>query len=935
MLALSAIAVAALPFSGSRGEEMTTTPTVELYYNGAWQDVTESTRDAGSINIQVGKGDEQGGTPPSSVRLTLDDIGTAWNPRDPLSPLWGVAGRNTPLRVTADRPIITDTFTRSESGSWGDADLGGPYALIGYGGGTVLADDWDVVGGRGTFTLNAQPIARASRAQDVAASDVDAAVTVIAPQATGGPLELAELMLRHIPGSSDWVSARLSATTGNALTIRLYDNDNNVEVEQALVTVGLSHAGTGTPLRFRARLVGDQLAAKVWAVGDDEPLEWQATGTTEMTGYSGWITVRGGRGSGNTNTGAVLAYDDLVVYAVATRFVGEVAAWTPGRDLSGTNRWVDVEAAGPRRRLGQGSDPTRSTMRRWHEEPARAAITSHYIPLEGSNPQAALGTASLSGDVSWESDDRFGGSGPLPVVNDVAGTVGLRHSTAARKVVVGFLLSVPDGTPDGTRVVHLDGDGSNLSGVSLVYTGASGGTLERQFYDETGATYSTAHTVATGIDDAPLRVVLVVEYDSPDTVMSYLVYQVGQDGATDLTGSIGTALASRNFGSVTGLTFRGQVTVGHIASSSQPGDGMTGGGGNLLYVSPGDAVSGYQWETAATRLDRVCDENDIPFSLDGFSSESEFLDGQGVAGLLDILDAAADADGGILYDHHEDGVAALRYRTRRSLYSQVPALSVDFDAQEISPPLDPVLDDQNIRNDVTVTRPGSDGGSAQAVVESGPLGVATVGRYDTSVEVAVAADALLPAQAAWRVHLGTVDDVRYPRLTVDLDANPHLAATVDAVVVGDVVAVTNAPGSTPGVSRHIVLGWSETLPNHPGRKVTFNLAPGEPYNVVEVGDADYALVGSDTTTVDGDLDSTTTTLDIVDAHGHTWTDENVPFDVLVGGELMTVTAVGAASSPGPPATEQALTVTRSVNGVVKGHADGTPVEVTPAIYYGL
>jgi hypothetical protein len=59
-----------------------------------------------------------------------------------------------------------------------------------------------------------------------------------------------------------------------------------------------------------------------------------------------------------------------------------------------------------------------------------------------------------------------------------------------------------------------------------------------------------------------------------------------------------------------------------------------------------------------------------------------------------------------------------------------------------------------------------------------------------------------------------------------------------------------------------------------------------------------------------------------------WTTDSAefPFDIYVGGERMTVSAIGAAISE-----LQTFTVTRSVNGVVKEHAIGTPVRLwTPA-----
>src|SRR3546814_7332720 len=45
--------------------------------------------------------------------------------------------------------------------------------------------------------------------------------------------------------------------------------------------------------------------------------------------------------------------------------------------------------------------------------------------------------------------------------------------------------------------------------------------------------------------------------------------------------------------------------------------------------------------------------------------------------------------------------------------------------------------------------------------------VARVGTYDEEVQVNPATDSLLPDIAAWLVHLGTVDEMRWPLLAVD------------------------------------------------------------------------------------------------------------------------------------------------------------------------
>src|SRR5699024_4261946 len=46
------------------------------------------------------------------------------------------------------------------------------------------------------------------------------------------------------------------------------------------------------------------------------------------------------------------------------RFAGEIAVWPVRWDLSGNDRWVDIEAHGILRRLGQGGDRVPDAKRR-------------------------------------------------------------------------------------------------------------------------------------------------------------------------------------------------------------------------------------------------------------------------------------------------------------------------------------------------------------------------------------------------------------------------------------------------------------------------------------------------------------------------------------------------------------------------------------------
>lgn len=73
----------------------------ELFYNGVWNDVTASPGVfTDTITIRQGLGDESGGFRPCQITGRLNNADDRFRTSNPLSPLYGLAGRNTPMRVS-------------------------------------------------------------------------------------------------------------------------------------------------------------------------------------------------------------------------------------------------------------------------------------------------------------------------------------------------------------------------------------------------------------------------------------------------------------------------------------------------------------------------------------------------------------------------------------------------------------------------------------------------------------------------------------------------------------------------------------------------------------------------------------------------------------------------------------------------------------------
>jgi hypothetical protein len=622
-----------------------------------------------------------------------------------------------------------------------------------------------------------------------------------------------------------------------------------------------------------------------------------------------------------------------------TRFVGEVASWPQRWDTTGEDVWVPIEAGGVTRRLGQGASPLKSVLYRalttlttppkgyWPMEDGSSAteFASGLPGGEAASGAAAATLATFSG---------FKASAPLPEMQAarVGCNVGAYSHTGEHQTR--FLLRVPSGgVAAETSVVRIYTATGQAAWWELRVK-ADGALILRAVNSE-GADLFNSGPMGFDVNNKHLRVSVELE-DAGAGVTDWNV----------LTLQVGAA---------TGLSLSGSTAAGVLGAVRRVGVNSEGGLGATAFghLSVQDTITSlydlheelnaYTGETAGDRISRLLSEEGIPQSVIGTLAESTALGPQLPRTLLDLLHEAADADGGILYD--PGWFLGLVYRTRGHLYAQAAALELDYAAGHLSA-IEPVDDDQATRNDITVTREG--GGSARAELTEGALSTAAppdgVGRYDEEVTISVERDEDLAHQASWRLHMGTVDEARYPVLGVNLGAevfmdDEALSTSARLLDVGGKVTVANPPAWLPPEAiNQLALGYTETIRppsgvpyRHPWT-IDINCAPASPYDVGVYDDSTgpgEARYSSDGSSLAEDLDATEQTIEVATVEGPLWSDADQPFDILIGGERMTVTDVTAGPSP------QFFTVTRSVNGVVKTHLTGAEVRLFKPAYYAL
>lgn len=610
-----------------------------------------------------------------------------------------------------------------------------------------------------------------------------------------------------------------------------------------------------------------------------------------------------------------------------TRFIGDVVGWPPRWDKSGNLATAYVTAAGIIRRLAQRDKPLQSAL-------YRAVVASnplYYWPLEDVSGAVqatpVAGGIPLTGPAKFGTADPPGGSQPVlqtdydprndPIPDlsthlEATLTATTPTMTTWRiEAIVQFpgVWTVDDIAPvfclEWTTLGTATDWGLYFSDVDQTWT-----------IDATVSGTRTTITTTTLAQDGEWHHVRLDGSVSGGNTN----YELFIDGVSIVSGSLtgGTSTVPNTIG--VGINFEDtnrdhRPAIGHVAIwSSHPTTDTV------------DAWTGWAGETAADRIERLCTENGVPITIVGTAAESQAMGAQPADSLLALLRECEETDGGVLY---EDS-AGLAYQVHAARRNAVVTLELDADAGDLAEAPEPADDDQRLVNDVTASR--SNGGSVryEATGDYSPDG--PVGRYDEEITINPETDADLQFHAEWRVHLGTVDDLRWPMLDLNLAHSSGLRADWLTCAVGSRITVDNPPSVASSTSLDLFIeGFAEVLSWRVWR-VALNCSPARPWITAVVDGAGTAVepvwrLTSATSTLASGISSSATSLSVATASAPLWTTTEVPFDIEVGGEQLTVSAISGASSP------QTFTISaRAVNGITKSHLSGATVKLwRPAV----
>lgn len=910
----------------------------EIMVDGVWQRLPIRTDE--TISISRGRSAQGTAAMPSQCTLKIDNLSGDYSRHNPRSPLYDKLGRNTRFRLrVGDLPdppaaVLVDTFGRTETDGWGQADSGQDWVIYDPFGTSPPASAYSVAGGAGSIDLTLDGVSRYIRTTGLSIADLDATFTAATsqPAAHDSAEEgvFATLIGRVDPVAHSWwgvnigfrADSGLPGGQGRRIAVNIIKTlDGVAGVLNAQLSVPGVVYEPGVPVRVRVQMAGPHLRVRVWAAGAPEPAAWHSQAHDPDPLPPGEIGFRGAATAAATPTPVAVSIGNLTVRplpddAGVVRFGGEVPAWPPRRSRGG-DRWSPIAPAGILRRLESGHRPLKSTMRR-HIPPL---FPLAYWPMEegvqgdvrvaSAVPNA--GPLTVSGMDFSQRDAGLAGSDPLPAVlpGAVISSPAVPSAAGTSWSVECMIRIAEDDFPTagGHQILRFTTTGTaavSWSVAATFFTTVRGLVVTITDADGVEITTLTATHEAAVAGGGPALI-------GPWVRLRVMAVQTGADTVCrmdwlDLAGNAwgaGATLASTTVG-----------RPARIATTVGPGVRRMGIGhltlwGNRFhtgYLHGAEAsTTGMRGQTTYRFLERLAASEGLPLTITGPGLERMGPYPPGTA--LDIMRAAEVTEMGILAEDRT--TLALTYRARETLYNQPVALTLDCAEGLISDWGEPTDDDKGVINRVIAAR--REGSEAVAELTEGPLSVqpppAGAGQYETRVETIVDHDGQLPGQAGWRLHLGTWDELRFPRVALDL-MQPRIAPHLDAILrigIGDRIQLTNPPDEYgPGPLGLLVMGMNERLgagiwtldlvcePAGPwtvGHIVPDTPGPGDPPGHL---DTDGSQLAAPAGAADTDLLVATTA-------GRRWVETagpwaaaepgDLPVDLVVGGERITATDI--------------------------------------------
>lgn len=942
-----------------------TTFRADMQFAGVWTNLTSDVYTAEQVSIKRGRTDESSSPEAATLDLTFNNRTGKYTPSNPAGSLYGLIGRQTPIRVGMGVPPSgAGAFTTASQGSFP-----APSILAEQAG--IVCSSWIVhAAGGGTFSLPLGYTADGSFAGAYACSVSGHKATIAGtfPASTAGYTANGTWCGGQvcIPGATSVVTQTSGCGKGNGTS--LSPTVNSVSLGSFTLLAGdvivVANGWSGDFGNNLSSAPQDNSGGCSWSLIADTGYLPNDLTTPRMLFWAFYsdsaqtITVTAPSHYYFIDDNFAQAWQLRGASEWNPRFQGECATFNTTADLSDNDVRTAIEAGSVLRQRGQGQESPHSAFFRYLSNSQALA----YWPIEGAasgaltSPIVGNTQAQIVGPAASFASQAVPGSDSIVTLaanSYLAATPPPLFGTGANVQSAISCVFQIDTAPTGSpSFLSAWCGGSSGAFVTLQYvTGSSHFNIV--VYNSAGTTLlvsSVAPTLPSGVSTylgRPLACTIAwaPNLANPSTQVDIQVALV--DMLTPASQNFWTINANAfTIGAVStiffGTTpfpqtlFNVPVSVGHISyTNSARIDGAIPLLNDVFQTAAAYSGISTAWagEEACLRMTRICQEQSIQFQSRPPSVQTSAVQmgAQLTNDTISLLEECQETDGeGELFEAR--GFGGLSYRSIGEISGGASQASLDFNAKQITSPFNQVDDDQLTRNSVTVQQ---NGGTSQLVEQtSGPLNTAPpptgVGLFTGNPTVNVVNQGRdLQQLGNWFVAVGTTQAPRFPAVTSQLAASQSTISNSSSVDCGQRFTVLNPPTwCPPGPIELVALGFNERISATPGSDwdITINARPYAPFRVINLANATTqpaptATLDSGSSTLTSNITSAATSLSATVGLTEDLWSLTPGYDIVIDGERMTVTGVSGTSSP------QTLTVTRAVNGIVVAHLAGAAIHV--------
>jgi hypothetical protein len=284
-------------------------------------------------------------------------------------------------------------------------------------------------------------------------------------------------------------------------------------------------------------------------------------------------------------------------------------------------------------------------------------------------------------------------------------------------------------------------------------------------------------------------------------------------------------------------------TIAHVAYTYNP---TTPVADARILAHAQAGLTGFSGERSDQRISRLATYAGIPtadVSVEtGLSTSIVNQDTTGQTP-ISLMQEVTRTEGGVLFD---SGDGKLTFHARSHRYNASSSLTLYAATGgihgELMPSFEPRLDDSDLVNDITASRPN--GVTVRAVDTAS---VTEYGVYRDEITLLTTDDNEVADAASWKLFIGSSPQVKVPSAEADVaQASVAQTTAILAREIGDRATCANLPPQAPATSMDFFIEGSEDTLTGDSHRIVFNLSSASLSGVWQLDSSVYSVLGTST-----------------------------------------------------------------------------------------